>query len=57
MLQPLAPDELLTTTLPVRKRLAFTRPVECHLIEECLATAQQAPTSSNKQSRHLHVTL
>lgn len=73
MLQPLAADELLTTIRKVRQRLAFTGPVEGHLIEQCLATAQQAPTPSNKQSwhfvvvadpskravprRHLHVTL
>jgi nitroreductase len=43
----LTPDELLTTTRAVRKRLDFTRPVERAVLEECLAIAQQAPTASN----------
>jgi nitroreductase len=46
---PLLPDELLTTTRAVRKRLDFTRPVERATIEECIAIAQQAPTGSNAQ--------
>jgi nitroreductase len=49
---PLTPDELLTTTRVVRKRLDFTRPVERGLIEECLALAVQAPTGSNRQEWH-----
>ncbi len=48
----LTPDELLTTTRTVRKRLDFTRPVERAVIEECLAIAQQAPTGSNRQRWH-----
>ncbi|HEU4326875.1 MAG TPA: nitroreductase family protein [Roseiflexaceae bacterium] len=48
-LLPLTPDELLTTTRSVRKRLDLTRPVEDHLIEECISVAQQAPTGSNLQ--------
>jgi nitroreductase len=45
----LTPDELLTTTRAVRKRLDLTRPVERPLIEECMRIAQQAPTSSNHE--------
>ena len=39
----LTPDELLTTTRSVRKRLDFERSVERELIEECLEIAFQAP--------------
>ena len=46
---PLTPDELLSTTRAVRKRLDLTRPVERELLEECLALAQQAPTGGNRQ--------
>jgi nitroreductase len=52
---PLTPDELLTTTRTVRKRLDFSRPVEREVIEECLAIAQQAPTASNMQNWHFVV--
>jgi nitroreductase len=52
---PLTPDELLTTTRSVRKRLDLTRPVERSLIEECLAIAQHAPTGSNWQNWHFVV--
>ncbi len=41
MYQHLSPDELLTTTRSVRKRLDFSRPVEREMIQECLAIAQQ----------------
>lgn len=51
-LLPLDPDELLSTTRSVRKRLDLTRPVERHVIEECLAIAQQAPSASNVQNWH-----
>jgi nitroreductase len=47
---PLTPDELLTTTRSVRKRLDFSRPVERAVIEECLNVALQAPSASNLQS-------
>lgn len=47
---PLTPDELLSTTRAVRKRLDLTRPVERDVIEECLALAQQAPSGSNAQN-------
>ena len=49
---PLSPDDLLTTTRTVRKRLDLTRPVERSVIEECLAIAEQAPTGSNRQNWH-----
>jgi nitroreductase len=51
----LTPDELLTTTRAVRRRLDLTRPVERQVIEECLAVAQQAPTASNRQNWHFVV--
>jgi nitroreductase len=51
----LTPDELLTTTRAVRKRLDFTRPVPRTVLEECLTIAQQAPTGSNLQNWHFVV--
>lgn len=48
----LSPDELLTTTRAVRKRLDLSRPVERSVIEECLTVALQAPTGSNSQNWH-----
>ena len=48
-LLPLTPDEMLTTTRSVRKRLDFSRPVEPELIRECLEIAVQAPTGGNSQ--------
>ena len=45
----LTPDELLTTTRSVRKRLDFSRPVEREVIAECLEVAMQAPTGGNRQ--------
>ena len=47
---PLSPDELLTTTRAVRKRLDLTRPVERTVVEECLQIALQAPNGSNRQT-------
>ena len=49
---PLSPDELLTTTRSVRKRLDLTRPVPLDLIRECLEIALQAPSGSNRQGWH-----
>jgi len=46
------PDELLTTTRTVRRRLDFDRPVPAALIEECIDIAIQAPTGSMKQNWH-----
>jgi nitroreductase len=48
----LGPDELLTTTRAVRRRLDLTRPVERELVEECVRIAVQAPTSTNTQNWH-----
>uniref|UniRef100_UPI001082B76D nitroreductase family protein n=1 Tax=Escherichia coli TaxID=562 RepID=UPI001082B76D len=49
---PLGPDELLTTTRSVRKRLDLTRPVPTDLVRECLEIALQAPSGSNRQGWH-----
>ncbi|GHO59385.1 nitroreductase family protein [Ktedonobacter robiniae] len=48
----LSPDQLLTTTRSVRKRLDFSRPIEPEILQECLEIALQAPTGSNMQSWH-----
>lgn len=48
----LTPDELLTTTRSVRKRLDLTRPVDPALVRECLEIALQAPSGSNAQRWH-----
>jgi nitroreductase len=49
---PLSPDDLLTTTRTVRKRLDLTRPVPLDLVRECLEVALQAPSGSNRQGWH-----
>jgi len=46
----LNPDELLSTTRAVRKRLDFDKPVPDALIRECVAMAQQSPSGSNNPS-------
>jgi nitroreductase len=51
----LTPDELLSTTRAVRKRLDLSRPVEREVLEECLNLAQQAPTASYSQNWHFVV--
>jgi nitroreductase len=51
----LTPDELLSTTRAVRKRLELERPVEREVLEECLQLAQQAPTASYSQNWHFVV--
>ena len=51
----LTPDELLSTTRAVRKRLDLDRPVEREVLEECLRLAQQAPTASYAQNWHFVV--
>jgi nitroreductase len=43
----LDPDQLLSTTRAVRKRLDFSRPVPDPLIRACVAMALQAPSGSN----------
>jgi nitroreductase len=51
-LLPLDPDELLTTTRSVRKRLDLERPVPIEIVREALEVALQAPTGSNSQTWH-----
>ncbi|MFF4618618.1 nitroreductase family protein [Nonomuraea jabiensis] len=51
-IEPLSPDELLTTTRSVRKRLDLTRPVPLELVRECLEVALQAPSGGNRQGWH-----
>jgi nitroreductase len=51
----LTPDELLSTTRAVRKRLDLSRPVEREVLEECFRLAQQAPTASYSQNWHFVV--
>ena len=51
----LSPDELLTTTRSVRKRLDLTRPVPLDVVKECLTVALQAPSASNRQNWHFVV--
>ena len=49
MFVDLTPDELLSTTRSVRKRLDLERGVERSVVEECLRLAFQAPTGTNHQ--------
>jgi nitroreductase len=51
----LSPDELLSTTRAVRKRLDLERPVNPAVIRECVELATQAPTGSNAQGWHFVV--
>lgn len=46
----LSPDELLTTTRAVRKRLDFDRPVDDADVRECVRIAMQAPSGSNNMT-------
>lgn len=46
-LLPLGPDELLSTTRAVRKRLDFGRDVPDDIIRECVSVSMQAPSGSN----------
>jgi len=55
MILDLTPDEVLTTTRAVRKRLDLARPVERKVIEECIEIAIQAPSGSNQQRWHFVV--
>ena len=55
MLLDLSPDELLSTTRAVRRRLDVSRPVEREVLEECFRLAQQAPTASFRQNWHFLV--
>ena len=51
----LTPDELLSTTRSVRRRLDLERAVPADVIDECLALAVQAPTTVNRQHWHFVV--
>lgn len=51
----LTPDEVLTTTRSVRRRLDLDRPVSMELLDECLEIALQAPTGSLRQDWHFVV--
>jgi nitroreductase len=51
----LDPDELLTTTRAVRRRLDLTRPVPLDLVRECIEVAAQGPSGSNQQNWHFVV--
>lgn len=51
----LTPDQLLSTTRAVRKRLDFDRPLEMSVVRECVDVALQAPSGSNAQSWHFMV--
>jgi nitroreductase len=46
----MTPEELLTTTRSVRKRLDLTRPVPLDLVRRALTMAMQAPSGSNRQT-------
>lgn len=48
----MTPDQLLSTTRAVRKRLDLSRPVERELLDECFDLAFQAPTGGNAQGWH-----
>lgn len=51
----LTPDQLLTTTRAVRKRLDLSRAVEPEIIKKCIEIAVQAPSGSNSQQWHFIV--
>lgn len=46
----LDPDQLLSTTRAVRKRLDFERPVPDDLVRECVELAMQSPSGSNSMT-------
>lgn len=45
----MTPEELLTTTRSVRRRMDFDRPVPRELLLDCIRVAVQAPTGGNRQ--------
>jgi nitroreductase len=51
----LTPDQLLSTTRAVRKRLDFGRQVERETLEACFWLAQQAPSAGDQQMWHFVV--
>jgi len=46
----MTPDELLTTTRSVRRRLDLSRPVPREVILECVEIASYAPSGGNRQT-------
>lgn len=48
----LSPDQLLTTTRSVRRRLDFTRPVPLVEIRNCIRIAAQAPCGDGRYTSH-----
>lgn len=52
MLLPLSPDEMLSTTRSVRRRLDMERDVPMDVLDECVDLALQAPTASLRQDWH-----
>lgn len=51
----LDPDQLLTTTRAVRRRLDYDRDVPIELVRECVDVAVQAPSGSNQRGWHFVV--
>jgi nitroreductase len=51
----LTPDELLSTTRTVRRRLDFERPVARETLLDCLGLALQAPNACNAHLLRFHV--
>jgi nitroreductase len=51
----LTPEQLLTTTRSVRRRLDLERPVDADVVRRCVEIAVQAPTSVNLQHWHFLV--
>lgn len=45
MIDPATVEQLLTTTRAVRRRLDLDRPVDGHVVRDCLRLALQAPTA------------
>jgi len=45
MIDPATVEQLLTTTRAVRRRLDLDRPVDVHVVHDCLRLALQAPTA------------
>jgi nitroreductase len=45
----MTPDELLTTTRTVRRRLELSKPVSMENVKECLEIALQAPNGGDRQ--------
>ena len=53
----LTPEELLTTTRAVRKRLDLEKPMDIELVKKCIEIAPQAPTASNRQNWHFLIVI